>query len=284
MLLATLAGLSMYVARTDTTAFGLLSKPIEQDFVPVVVNFHTDILDDVPFLDLNVHAGQETQITQVEGAVLNPKTPPEPLTIRAQNARIGTEVVVSWTLPESSLTLRSNLYRTASTATTEELIAEHVEGEIWKDITALEDTTYTYRLHTAAQDVDVPETWYESEKSLTVTITPKDTIAPAAPTNVIVEPVLTEDSAAALHITWTHPEGTESVKIYRSERSDSRGALLTTVLVTDAAEYTDTTAPDNTTVWYTLVSVDAAGNTSSEDFALPVPGNPEPFNYDVLVQ
>lgn len=284
VLLAALAGLSMYVARTDTTAFGLLSKPIEQDFVPVVVDFHTDILDDAPFLDLNVEAGQEKEVTQVNGAVLNPKTPAAPLTIQAQNARTGTEVVVSWTLPESSLTLRSNLYRKASTATAEELIAEHVEGEIWKDAAALANTTYTYRLHTVAQDLDVPETWYESTEGLTVTATPKDTIAPPAPTQAMVEPVVTEDLESALRITWTHPEDAESVKIYRSQSSGSRGTLAATVLVTDTAEYIDTTAPDNITVWYTLVSVDAAGNTSSEDFALPVPGNPDPFNYGVLLR
>lgn len=281
VLLAILAGLSMYVARTDTTAFGLLTKPIQQDFVPVVLNFHTEVLDSTPLLELRIDAGKESSATQVQSELINPSVPPAPLTIDVANARTGAEVVVTWTLPESSLTLLSNVYRSGDTEGTEQLIAEHITATSWKDTTVVEGETYTYRIASAVADGD---TWYESEESVKATVTALDTIAPAAPTNVLVQPIVNTEGKDVLEVTWIHPEDAAEVRVYRSAVHGSRGELVATVLITQSAEYLDNEAPDNTPVWYTLVSVDAAGNTSSEDFALPMPGNANPFNYGVLVQ
>lgn len=278
-LLFVLAGVTLYISSSHDSTFGLLSEPVRQNFPKVVTQFQTNVLDDPAFLSLELNDDTTQTGTQTSAELEDPKIPPEAVNISAFNENTGDAIVLEWTKPDSSLSLKTNIYRSTSSDSTPTLVAEHLDGMTWVDTTVEAKTTYTYQV-TMANEVD--GTWYESSKSLQAIVEAKDTINPLPPTNVTVERTTTDDGSLALKISWTQPANAAEVEIYRSSIYGNRGSLLTTVDTTEAAQYLDTTAKANVQYWYTLVSVDASQNVSSGDFAFPAPGNKNPFDYTTI--
>lgn len=272
LLVALLGGVTLYVSNDSNTAFGLLNQPVYADFVPVRITFRTDTLLSQPFLELNV-VDRNKSATQVSGDDFDTSNPPAVTNVSAFNTRVGGEVMVYWTFPDHVTTV--NVYRKNPTGK-EEKIATNVTDNFYRDTNVENTVVYTYRVVSTVVDGDsVIESTADASE---VTAVPTDTIAPQAPTDISV---LQIDSAGGkgLHITWVNPteEDVESIVVYRSVQYGTRGEQVATIPVTDPSEYNDTDAPTNTTVYYTVVAVDAAGNASSDDFQMPLPGNDSPF-------
>jgi len=275
VLVGALAFVAIYVSTDTNTAFGLLTQPVYADFVPVKVVFHSDVLLSEPFLELQlVNRNPSTQ--QVSGSIFDPTNPPPVTDLTALNTRIGSEVIVYWTLPAQVKTV--NVYRANTTKGEAEVrVAENLAAEQYVDTTVVDGEVYVYRVITTVVD---GEKIYESTATAPKTaVTPSDGIPPQAPTAVRVEQVDAVDGGLGLRITWTNPTAKDLavLVIHRSTQLGSRGQKVASVPARDPAEYIDTEAPKNTPVYYTVVAYDNAGNASSDDFQMPLAGNSSPF-------
>ncbi|WP_448620960.1 fibronectin type III domain-containing protein [Geodermatophilus sp. URMC 65] len=110
---------------------------------------------------------------------------------------------------------------------------------------------YTVTVRTVTSEVVfLFPTTYVGQASTPVRGTPRDTVAPAAPTGVMAA-----RGDGRVDLTWT-ANGEPDVAGYRVLRD---GAVLTTVTGT---AYTDTAVVNDTTYGYALVAVDTSGNAS----------------------
>lgn len=276
ILLCLLTGITVYVAQTNTTSFGLV-QPIRQDFPSIVTDFPTEILYDTTFLEFDVQESRDAD-EQVSAALIDPRQLPEPVAMTAVNTKVGNAIVLTWELPKTPTSLYSTIDRIQGPTTVR--LAEHIAETTFVDDTVVTGETYTYTVTTVAQDPKT-EKWYESARGISATVQAIDDLAPLAPTQVSIAQD-DENDVTGLRITWVHPEHASEVRIYRSDRYGQRGVLLSSVETSASPEYRDETAQPYTTYWYTLVSVDAAGNMSSDDVALPTIGNTTPFEYTVI--
>jgi fibronectin type 3 domain-containing protein len=271
---AILAGVAIYTSRSDNTAFGLLSQPVYADFIPVDIAFRDEVLLSQPFLELDV-VDRDTSATQVEAQLFDSTNSPAVTDLTALNTRVGGEVMVYWAFPEG--VAMANVYR-SSVGSEETLLGARVAEPLFFDDQVENGEAYTYRVVSVVVDDTDTTKEFESSTSLEVVVTPVDLIAPHAPTDVRVATVDTDDGPA-LRIAWTNPpeKDTASLSIFRSTQFGTRGVFVGSVNVADDPVYTDATAPKNTDVYYTVVSYDEAGNSSSGDFQSPLPGNAFPF-------
>ena len=83
---------------------------------------------------------------------------------------------------------------------------------------------------------------------------PTDTEKPTVPTNVVASP----DSPTRVDLTWHASSDNVGVDHYDIFRNGG----VTKIGFSNTATFSDTTASPNTTYTYTIVAVDAAGNTS----------------------
>ena len=277
LLIAVLGGIGIYVSTDTNTAFGLLTQPVYADFVPVQITFRSGALLSQPFLELNV-VNRNKPTTQVAGDDFDTANPPAVTGLVALNTRIGGEVMVYWTFPAH--VTNANVYRSDTTTNTETQIATALSANYYQDEHLENGTIYTYRVVSTVLNGTGDGTDGVESQSIapTAVVTPNDTIAPEPPTEVTVIQI---DAAGGegLHIAWTNPlqPDLDHIVVYRSAQFGSRGEQVASIAATDPAVYADATAPTNTSVYYTVVAYDAAGNASADDFQTPLPGNDSPF-------
>ena len=105
----------------------------------------------------------------------------------------------------------------------------------------------------------------ESGDSRLVVLAPKDTYPPAAPQDV-VSAVLpgTNPGSFVVDLSWAINLETDvaGYRVYRSEREDARGELLTPDLL-PTPSFRDTTIASGRRYWYTVTAVDRSGNESA---------------------
>jgi hypothetical protein len=105
----------------------------------------------------------------------------------------------------------------------------------------------------------------ESGDSRLVVLAPKDTYPPASPQDV-VGAVLpgTNPGSFVVDLSWAINLETDvaGYRVYRSEREDARGELLTPDLL-PTPSFRDTTIASGRRYWYTVTAVDRSGNESA---------------------
>jgi hypothetical protein len=110
----------------------------------------------------------------------------------------------------------------------------------------------------------------ESGDSRPMIVTPKDIFPPSAPQDVVAA-VLPGAGAGSfvVDLSWSINLETDlaGYRVYRSDREDTRGQLLTPNLLPSSA-YRDTSVSSGRRYWYTVTAVDHAGNESAPSAAL----------------
>ena len=219
LMVGVLAALAIFTAQDDYSALSLVSPTVYADEMPVVVNFSTKALVSQQFLELE---GLPTsgEYEQVEGLLRNPKNPPSIERLSAINTRIGDEVRVFWSFPETVRHI--NLYRKELSSSSrvvakEELILEQSTEMSYVDTAVSNDKTYEYR---AEAVILVEQVAYVAQISPSVTVTVSDTVAPAAPSQVTVTQVLShpETGKVGLQVNWKNPmdQDIAYIEVYRS--------------------------------------------------------------------
>ncbi len=105
----------------------------------------------------------------------------------------------------------------------------------------------------------------ESSDSDPVVLTPVDTFPPGTPQEVTVA-VLTDPNTglSEVDLSWSinaEPD-LAGYRVYRSERQDEQGQLMTPELLLSPA-YRDTSVATSHQYWYRVTAVDRAGNESA---------------------
>ena len=120
--------------------------------------------------------------------------------------------------------------------------------------------TYVYVVRAVALAGDGP---VESDDSAPSVVTPRDTFPPAAPANVVAAVTTPPGGAPAIEISWSINLETDlaGYRVYRSDRQDARGQLLTKDLL-PAPAYRDMSVEQGHQYWYSVTAVDRAGNES----------------------
>ena len=122
--------------------------------------------------------------------------------------------------------------------------------------------TYVYTLRSA---ISMNGVLLQSGDSRPVILTPKDIFPPAAPED-LVSAVLAgaRPGTSVVDLSWTINLETDlaGYRVYRSERENERGQLLTPNLLPSPA-YRDSAVASGARYWYTVTAVDRAGNESA---------------------
>jgi hypothetical protein len=129
--------------------------------------------------------------------------------------------------------------------------------------------TYVYTVRSA---ISVNGALLQSGDSRPVILTPKDIFPPAAPED-LVSAVLPGDKpgTSIVDLSWAINLETDlaGYRVYRSERENERGQMLTPNLL-PSPEYRDSAVTSRGRYWYTVTAVDQAGNESALSAALLV--------------
>ena len=120
--------------------------------------------------------------------------------------------------------------------------------------------TYVYVVRAVALAGDGP---VESDDSAPAVVTPRDTFPPAVPANVVAAVTTPPGSAPVVELSWSVNLETDvaGYRVYRSDRQDARGQLLTQDLL-PAPAYRDMSVQQGHQYWYSVTAVDRAGNES----------------------
>jgi hypothetical protein len=120
--------------------------------------------------------------------------------------------------------------------------------------------TYLYVVRAVAVAGDGP---VESDDSAPAVVAPRDTFPPAAPTNVVAAVTTPPGSAPAVELSWSInlENDLAGYRVYRSDRQDARGQLLTPDLL-PAPAYRDMSVQQGRQYWYSVTALDRAGNES----------------------
>ena len=135
------------------------------------------------------------------------------------------------------------------------------------DATTFRDTEFEFGktyVYVARSAVPVEGNTLESDDSDPLTLTAKDTFAPSVPQNVVaVVTSANPRSAPEVDLSWSINSETDlaGYRVYRSERPDEKGQLLTPELLLSPA-YRDTSVQSDRQYWYFVTAVDRAGNES----------------------
>lgn len=121
--------------------------------------------------------------------------------------------------------------------------------------------TYVYAVRSVALAADGP---VESDDSAAVVVTPRDTFPPAAPQNVLAAVTTPPGGAPVVDLSWSINLETDlaGYHVYRSDKQDARGQLLTSDLL-PAPAYRDMSVQPGNRYWYSVTAVDRAGNESA---------------------
>lgn len=113
----------------------------------------------------------------------------------------------------------------------------------------------------------------ESSDSVSVIVAARDTFPPAAPQNLVAAAVLSGAPAGSVlvDLSWSINLETDlaGYRVYRSERQDTRGVLITPDLLLTPA-YRDTSVEPGHRYWYSVTAVDRAGNESDPSASVAV--------------
>jgi len=103
----------------------------------------------------------------------------------------------------------------------------------------------------------------ESDDSAPSVVTPCDTFPPAVPANVVAAVTTPPGGAPNVELSWSISLETDlaGYRVYRSDRQDARGQLLTQDLL-PAPAYRDMSVQQGHLYWYSVTAVDRAGNES----------------------
>jgi hypothetical protein len=129
--------------------------------------------------------------------------------------------------------------------------------------------TYVYLVRTA---VNENGNLLESSDSRAAILTPKDIFPPAAPQDLVAALLAgTKPGSSVVDLSWSINLETdlEGYRVYRSERENERGPLLTPTLLPSPA-YRDQDVVPGHRYWYTVTAVDHAGNESEPSTPLLV--------------
>jgi len=129
--------------------------------------------------------------------------------------------------------------------------------------------TYAYVIRSVVGEKSRP---LESSDSSPVIVTPKDIFPPAAPQDVVAALLPGPATGArVVDLSWAINLETDlaGYRIYRSEREEARGELLTRELL-PTPSYRDSSAPGGHRYWYSVTAVDRAGNESVPSAAVVV--------------
>lgn len=121
--------------------------------------------------------------------------------------------------------------------------------------------TYVYVVRSVINENGAP---LESDDSKPTILTPKDIFPPAAPQDVVAAVLPgAATGSSVVDLSWAINLETDMAgyRIYRSEREDERGQLLTPDLLPSSA-YRDSSVLTGRRYWYTVIAVDRAGNES----------------------
>lgn len=239
--------------------FGTSDAPTVQQ----LASFPLEFFRDPKFVLLRGEVRQPAA-QQMEGLYINPALPLEPENLRARDMKVGSKVFLSWKAPAEYADVHFVVYRSETQGVQGEAITEMKE-ESFLDTGLENGTTYYYTVHTATDSG-------ESSNTTQVSAAPTDTTPPAPPLDVTVASTAGE----GVTITWALPqdEDVAYVNIYRSDAAGSLGFTLASRL-TDGS-YSDSSAEENVTYYYTLTAVDTSGNESEVELA-PNVGRANPF-------
>ncbi|HLZ11105.1 MAG TPA: hypothetical protein VKP58_00835 [Candidatus Acidoferrum sp.] len=120
---------------------------------------------------------------------------------------------------------------------------------------------YVYVVRAVALAGDGP---VESDDSAPAVVAPRDTFPPAAPQNVVAAAVTPPGEAPSVDLSWSInlENDLAGYRVYRSDKQDARGQLLTTDLL-PAPAYRDMSVQPGHRYWYSVTAVDRAGNESA---------------------
>lgn len=263
-------GLAIYSARDNTTALGLLDQPALADSLTVVTNFRTDVLTREAVLRSDVPTLTQP-FTQEAIAARDPNAVPQVTEVRVENTRIGGEVALFWTRPDGADQV--TMYRRDPSQATPIVVVEGLAADQFIDSGLTDGLQYTYTIQATASQgaaplVDAPS----------IQISPIDTIAPAAPTDLVVAITSTKNSIA-VQLTWQPPADSDvdTTEVYRSSSAGVLGDQIASIAADADPTYTDTAVDHGQTYYYALVTQDTTGNRSSNSLSVATPGNSQPF-------
>jgi hypothetical protein len=122
--------------------------------------------------------------------------------------------------------------------------------------------TYAYTVRSVTQPEGRP---LESSDSVPVIVTPRDVFPPATPEALTVSVIVgSPTNAPEVDLSWSINSEPDlaGYRVYRSERQDTHGDLVTPDLLLSPA-YRDTSVQPGHRYWYRVTSVDRSGNESA---------------------
>jgi chitodextrinase len=194
-------------------------------------------------------------VTKTGGTYGPDTTPPTAPTNLTSSSITGTTATVSWTASTDNVGVTGyKVFRDGVQVSTQ-------TGLSFADSGLAMSTTYSY----TASAVDAVGN--ESAKSVALSVTTKDTLAPTVPsiTNI------TAPSSSQVALTWsastdTGGSGLKGYKVYRS----TGGASANLIASPTTTSYTDNTVVGSTAYAYTVSSTDNAGNESAKSAAASI--------------
>lgn len=130
-------------------------------------------------------------------------------------------------------------------------------------------TTYVYVVRSVVVSEGAP---VESSDSIPAIITPRDTFPPAPPQGLVAVFLTSgEPPSPRVELSWSMNVETDlaGYHVYRSEREDQRGLVVTPELL-PAPAYRDMSVEVGRHYWYSVTAVDRAGNESASSAAVSV--------------
>lgn len=189
--------------------------------------------------------GRESELSNIARVLpQNPPDPPQDLRLTAGAGGID----LAWTQEPD---LGSLVERSADGASWQEMTAEDLKGGEWRDTTAAQGQSWSYRLRSVR--VEPGSERVVGPPSSPVRVDHPDTYPPATPTEVVCLP-----EGARVRVRWRGVAGAVGYRISRA-RAAAEAEILAEAH--RQLEFTDPKAPlGSLTYW--VIAADRAGNTS----------------------
>ncbi|MEK7158649.1 MAG: hypothetical protein AAB733_03715 [Patescibacteria group bacterium] len=207
------------------------------------------------------------QLETQSALVVDPYQPLPPTDFMVVNPQTGDRVILQWKDANDLGASTVKIYRSQDEGLTFEVLDTVARGEEKVvDSAVVVDRGVVYRLTSVNQE------GVESVSTPDVAAVPTDTIAPQAPTDVVVTPT----PGKGVVLTWKKPteDDLAGVRIYRSIEKGVLGTLIADRVTGESA--LDETAESGVVYHYVLTSVDAHGNESAHRIP-PAAGRANPF-------
>ena len=296
-----LRGAAKADARVDEKSFRVVDTIPGAVMAAYAPRGKAEFLDPITPAEIRLHPG-ETVVYKVRARVTDRKASadsntlllqlyPVPERIEHVDARVAESgIELSWSAPRQTsggepLTQvdQYHVYRGEIEADSQDAAAKDIHQAKWKSpllqIAATSEQDYrdsgfdygkTY-LYLVRSTVTAGGKPLESSDSPVNVLTPKDTFPPEAPQGVVAAVLPGPAAASSVDLSWSISVENDlaGYRVYRSEKGDQRGQLLTSELLPTPA-YRDMAAQPGTRYWYTVTAVDRAGNESLPSAPLAV--------------